>query len=107
MEEKKNTPKKLSYEELNRAAGDLYHQNQQLIARMKQMEEALADSEFNRMSFLISMLFKVVEHSEMYKPEFVAWSVDTIEQSLAGFAAGMEKPEQDNPETTATDDETK
>ena len=78
---KTNGPKKLTYEELNRAASDLYQQNQNLIARMKK--------DFNYTSFFISMLFKVMEHPEAYSESFLKWTVECIEGSLTSFGNMM------------------
>lgn len=89
-----NKQEKLSYEKLNQMAGDLYQQNQQLIARMKQMQAALDESEFNRQSFFLSMLFKVVEHSDRYKSDFVVWCVENIESALTSFADGLSSEEE-------------
>lgn len=86
---KTNGPKKLTYEELNRAASDLYQQNQNLIARMKKMEEALDEKDFNYTSFFISMLFKVMEHPEAYSESFLKWTVECIEGSLTSFGNMM------------------
>lgn len=89
MEEKKNIQEKnqkLSYEKLSQMASDLYQQNQQLINRIQQMQDALEDASFNKLSFFVSMLFKVVEHPESYKNDFVVWCIETIESALTGFA---------------------
>ena len=40
-EVKKEETKKISYEDLQKAAGQLYQQNQQLIAKCKQYEEQM------------------------------------------------------------------
>ena len=82
---KSKEPKKLTYEELNRAASDLYQQNQNLMARMSRMQEALDEKDFNYTSFFISMLFKVMEHPEAYSEDFLKWTVECIEGSLTSF----------------------
>ena len=86
MEENKQKQKKLSYEELQKAAGDLYQQNQQLVHQMQQMQAALENKDFDYSSFFVSMLFKVMEHPEMYREEFVKWASDQIESALMSFA---------------------
>lgn len=86
MEETKNKQEKLSYEQLNHMAGDLYQQNQQLVARIKQMQEALEDTEFNHLSFFLSMLFKVIDHPDSYTGDFVVWCTESIEHMLTGYA---------------------
>lgn len=105
MEEKKNIAKiktenapKLSYDDLKKKAGDLFLTNQKMESYIKKMEEhirqleqALDDQSFNQMSFFISTLFKVVEHPEMYKEEFVSWCVERIETALVSFASPVEE----------------
>lgn len=94
MEEKNQSPKKLSYEELQKAAGDLHLQYQKLANEYQKAIQALNNREFDYMSFLLQMLFKVVEHPEMYKTEFVAWSTDTIQAALTSFAESIKPKEE-------------
>ena len=98
MEEKKAIEqKKLSYEELSKACADLSAQNQQMMAEIRRLHAALNDSDFNKMSFFISMLFKVVEHPEMYDDEFTKWCVANIEGAMHGFVeAPAQKEEKKN-----------
>lgn len=95
MEDKNKTaqPKKLSYEELQKTAGDLYQQNQKMLQQIRQMQDALERRDFDYSSFFLSMLFKVMEHPEMYDAEFVDWSAKHIQAALTSFAAAIEQPE--------------
>lgn len=89
MEEKKNQQaKKLSYEELNKAASDLYVQYQKLVGEHQKALQALKDRDFDYTSFFIQMLFKAIEHAEMYSSEFIKWAVENVESILTGFAEG-------------------
>ncbi len=91
MEEKTKNPQKLSYEKLQQIAGELHQQNQQLVQRMQQMEAALEDRSFNYTSFFLSMLFKVMEHPEMYSDNFVSWASGKIETALMDFDKASEE----------------
>lgn len=82
MEEKK----KLSYEELSKAASELHIQYQKLMSEYQKAMAALDDRAFNYSSFLLQMLFKVVEHPEMYTKEFIEWSTKNIESAIYSFA---------------------
>ena len=86
----------LSYEELNQNFIDLNIGYQKLLAQYRKLAEdhnhaveALQARDFDYMSFFLSMLFKVVEHPEMYKDEFVNWATENIQSTLVGFAEGM------------------
>ena len=90
MEEKKNGAadggqKKLTYEQLAQYASEVGQQNQQLVQRLRQMQAALDEREFNFASFYISMLFKVMEHPEMYDGKFVEWAAKEIQEALTSF----------------------
>ena len=93
MEEKKNgaqpAQKKLNYEELQKAAGELSIQYQKLLAEYQRCQEILQRRDFDYTSFFLSMLFKVMEHPEMYKDEFVQWCVENIQGALTTFAQTM------------------
>lgn len=94
MEENKSkkTNEKLSYEELNKAASDLHVQYQKLAVEYQKAMKALNDREFDYMSVLIQMLFKVMDHPEMYKDSFVKWASETIEDAVRSFSDSMIKP---------------
>ena len=95
MEEKTKQSQKLTYEQLQKVAGDLHQQNQQLVHQMQQMQSALEDRSFNYTSFFLSMLFRVMEHPEMYTDKFVSWASGKIEEVLVDFANTGE-PEQES-----------
>ena len=98
MDEKKKPgqQEKLSYEELSQAASDLHVNYQKLSAMYNQLSdqyekavEALKNREFDYTSFFVSMLFKVMEHPEMYKDDFVSWASKHIEDALYSFEKAM------------------
>ena len=100
MEEKKQT--KLTYEELSQKFGELYAQYQKATQYIQKLEGALSENNFNQTSFFISMLFKVMEHPEMYNTDFIKWAQENIESALRTFAdafAGPEKEEEKKEET--------
>ena len=84
-----NTVKKLSYDELNKAASDLHMQYQKLMAEYRKVVAELQSRDFT--AFLLQMLFKVMEHPEMYRDEFVKWASENIETSLTGLVEAMAK----------------
>lgn len=100
MEEKKKKqeqPEKLSYEELAKNFGDLHLQYQKLVAEYRKAMEALNNRDFDYTSFFLSMLFKVMEHPEMYNEEFVTWTSKHIEDALYAFDNAMkQQPENKN-----------
>lgn len=98
MEEKKNQePQKLSYEELNKAASELHMQYQKLSAEYQKAMEALRNRDFDYTSVFMQMLFKVMEHPEMYTDKFVKWASENIEAALTSFAESFKQSE--NPES--------
>ena len=102
MGEKKNEEKvegqKMSYEELAKTASELHIQYQKLMAQYQKAMEALNNREFDYISFFLSMLFKVMEHPNMYKTEFIKWTQTNIEHILTGFAANLQKPTEEKKE---------
>lgn len=91
MEEKKQT--KLTHEELSQKFGELYAQYQKATQYIQKLESALNENTFNQTSFFISMLFKVMEHPEMYNTDFIKWAQENIESALRTFAAALAEPE--------------
>lgn len=91
---KKEEPKKLSYEELNKAASNLHIQYQKLYAEYQKAMQALSDRSFEYTSFFLSMLFKVMEHPEMYSEEFTKWCAGNIEASLRSFEENAKQQEE-------------
>ena len=88
MEAKQNKAeqKKLSYEDLQQKFGELYTSYQKAVDYIKKLESAMNEQTFNQTSFFISMLFKVMEHPEMYSTDFVAWATESIESALKAFS---------------------
>ena len=88
MEEKKNkqgqNQEKLSYEGLKKTAADLYQQNMQLRHQLEQ---------FDSTSFILSMLFKVMDHKENYDADFVEWVKNNIQEALKSFMEQFAEPE--------------
>ena len=97
MEVKKNqnSPKKLTYEELSKAASDLHVNYQKLMAEYQKAVEALRQRDFDYTSFFLGALFRVMEHPEMYKDEFVTWAADNIQAALTTFAESMKPAEEE------------
>lgn len=96
MEEKTQNgqkAQKYTYEQLNSIAGQLLNENRELKARMGQMQDALDSREFQYSAFLLESLFKVVEHPEMYKSEFVDKATAKIEEYLDSFMSSSEQKE--------------
>jgi hypothetical protein len=96
MEEKKKQ-EKLSYEELAKNFGELHLQYQKLVQEYQKAMQALNNRDFDYTSFFLSMLFKVMEHPEMYTDEFVSWTSKHIEDALYSFDKAMnpeEKPDE-------------
>lgn len=96
MEEKKKAgqQEKLSYEELAKNFGELHLQYQKLAAEYRKAMEALNNRDFDYTSFFLSMLFKVMDHPEMYSDKFVEWTGKHIEDALYSFDSAMRQ----NPE---------
>lgn len=91
MEEKKKPgqTEKLTYDELKQRFGDLFGQYQKLSAEYQRAMEALNARDFDYTSFFLSMLFKVMEHPEMYTDTFVTWAGKKIEDALYSFDKAM------------------
>ncbi len=99
MEEKKKNgqPEKLSYEDLAKNFGELHLQYQKLVQEYQKAVQALNSRDFDYTSFFLSMLFKVMEHPEMYSEEFVSWAGKHIEDALYAFDNAMkQQPENAN-----------
>lgn len=89
MEENKNKENRLSYDELNKVASELHQNYQKLMGEYRKALEALNRRDFEYTSFFLQMLFKVTEHPELYRDEFVKWAVENIEGALTSFAENM------------------
>lgn len=92
-ENKKNQqPKKLTYDELNKAVSELHVQYQKLLGEYQKAMQALQNRNFDYTSFFLQMLFKVMDHPEMYKEEFVKWASENIEGALISFVDNFKAP---------------
>ena len=91
MEEKtkKGQPEKLTYEELANKFGELHLQYQKLQDAYQRAMQALDSRDFDYTSFFLSMLFKVMEHPEMYTDAFTTWTRKKIENALYSFDKAM------------------
>lgn len=88
MEEKQdsgaaNGGKKFTYEQLSKAFNDLHVQYQKLVNDYRGAVQAL--NNFDSTSYILSMLFKVLERPEMYSPEFTAWCAQEVEKAVRGI----------------------
>lgn len=92
--EKKQQPPKLSYAELAKKFGELFQNYQELSNRYTQALDALNQRDFEYTSFFLTTLFRVMDHSEQYKPEFVDWVKANIESMLVTFANTAEETRQ-------------
>ena len=88
MEEKK-TQRKLSYEELSKAASDLHVQYQKLMAEYQKAMEALRNKDFEYTSFFLSTLFRVMDKPEAYDVEFTKWCSEQIQEVVTAFYENM------------------
>ena len=87
MEEKiKKNPeakKKLSYEDLQKVAGELQYQNQQLNERLKQanmyIQQMNMDMQFKHLDYL----FKVLENKECFDSDFVITCAEDIKTIIS------------------------
>ena len=84
--ESKDQKKKLTYDELNRAASELHVQYQKLMAEYQKAMVALDNRSFELMSFFLQCLFKVVDHEDKYTPEFSKWAIENIQSALVTFS---------------------
>ena len=98
--EEKNKTKKLTYDELNKTLSELHVQYQKLAAEYQKAMQALQARDFDYTSFYLQTLFKVMEHPEMYKEDFVKWAADEIQAAIATLGATIkgEEPSSKNNE---------
>ena len=79
-EVKKEETKKISYEDLQKAAGQLYQQNQQLIARCKQYEEQM--QRFNNIEVRLHYLFEVLDKGSYFDSDFIDICVNEVKEIM-------------------------
>ena len=98
---------KREYEELVKTASELHVQYQKLMVQYQKAMEALNSREFDYISFFLTMLFKVMDHPNMYKTEFIKWAQANIEQMMTSFAATLQKPSEEKKEEKDKNNEAK
>ena len=91
-EVKKEENKKISYEDLQKAAGQLYQQNQQLIAKCKQYEERM--QRFNNIEVRLHYLFEVLDKGSYFDNDFIDACVNEVKEIMTI----KEEPEEENKE---------
>lgn len=79
-EVKKEETKKISYEDLQKAAGQLYQQNQQLIAKCKQYEEQM--QRLNNVEVRLHYLFEVLDKGSYFDNDFIDICVNEIKEIM-------------------------
>jgi hypothetical protein len=79
-EVKKEETKKISYEDLQKAAGQLYQQNQQLIARCKQYEEQM--QRLNNVEVRLHYLFEVLDKGSYFDNDFIDTCVNEVKEIM-------------------------
>lgn len=79
-EVKKEETKKISYEDLQKAAGQLYQQNQQLIAKCKQYEEQM--QRFNNVEVRLHYLFEVLDKGSYFDSNFIDTCVNEVKEIM-------------------------
>lgn len=85
----------LSMEELKRYYGELSQQYQRAVNHIQELEDALADKGFEQLSFFLSMLFKVMDHPELYTDAFQKWSRDSIESMMVSLSESLRNSAQE------------
>ena len=91
-EVKKEENKKISYEDLQKAAGQLYQQNQQLIAKCKQYEEQM--QRLNNVEVRLHYLFEVLDKGSYFDDDFIEVCVNEVKEIMTI----KEEPEEENKE---------
>jgi len=77
---KNEETKKISYEDLQKAAGQLYQQNQQLIAKCKQYEEQM--QRLNNVEVRLYYLFKVLDKGGYFDSDFIDTCVNEVKEIM-------------------------
>lgn len=91
-EVKKEETKKISYEDLQKAAGQLYQQNQQLIAKCKQYEEQM--QRLSNVELRLHYLFEVLDKGSYFNNDFIDICVNEIKEIMTI----KEEPEEEKEE---------
>ena len=72
--------KKISYEDLQKAAGQLYQQNQQLINKCKQYEEQM--QRLNNVEVRLHYLFEVLDKGSYFDNDFIDVCVNEVKEIM-------------------------
>jgi len=83
----------LTREELKQLYGDLQVQYQKATEYIRRLTDELQRRDADQVGMILGMLFKVMEHPEMYSDDFVSWAAGHIESALRGFISETEKEE--------------
>jgi len=79
-EVKKEETKKTSYEDLQKVAGQLYQQNQQLIAKCEQYEEQM--QRLNNVEVRLHYLFEVLDKGSYFDNDFIDVCVNEVKEIM-------------------------
>ena len=71
-------PEKLSYDELRMRMGQMQQDLRQATMQLRQADEYISSLQTQNLFSYMSFLFKVMEHPEMYKEEFLDLCVEDI-----------------------------
>lgn len=77
---KNEETKKISYGDLQKAAGQLYQQNQQLIAKCKQYEEQM--QRLNNVEVRLHYLFEVLDKGSYFDSDFIDTCVNEVKEIM-------------------------
>lgn len=94
-------PAKLSYEELAQALSNMQLQCQKLSEAYQNAMMELNARNFDAVGFFLTMIFKALEHPELYTDEFVKWATHQVEGLLITFSSSVLK-DSNKPETEET-----
>ena len=92
-EVKKEETKKISYEDLQKAAGQLYQQNQQLIAKCKNYEEQI--QRMNNVEVRLHYLFEVLDKGSYFDNDFIDVCVNEVKEIMTIKEAPEEQSEEE------------
>lgn len=73
---KEETPKKLTYEQLNDACNQLWQQNKQLVVKNRDLEQFVINKR-------LDYLFRVVESKGKFSEKFITDCIKEIEDAIS------------------------
>ena len=86
-------PEKLSYDELRSYYNELQIQYGKAMEHIQRLHAELDSRETT--SFVLSTLFKVMEHPNRYSEKFIKWATANIEASVTALIASLTAPEEE------------